>query len=798
MTLYPVFTPFRYQHAWFLLFVGFVNLTLPTAKGSHPLITVEVGDLPIILSAPHGGLDEIPGVRPRQGNGDKTFVAVPDVSTNKLTAGIADSIETKIGKRPYVVIAKFHRKYLDANRPRARAYESVVAEQVYDAYHRALADARQDVIDRWGHGILLDIHGQKADPDVVFRGTNNGRTTTHLVSRFGWPSLTDSPSLFGQLAKSGLRVFPAVGSSDREHSRFNGGYIAAKYGSRDAGTVDAIQLEVGRNLRSLSNRPKTTEQIASAIVAFGKSHLHGHDPSENQPMVTPLTNSKLNAKKPQPLGSQPNSPQEVIFQADFDAGDQRGWFVTNRVLSEASVATSAAMLENPPELWFTAQDSSSLKSLVTHFPEVSLDQAGDTVTLQFDACHQHEGFLNRGFRFGLFHSKQTLMKSDGENDNHPISLDDNGYFAIVDLGTSTTLESAAIRETTNSVDPRLWNGSSIASDQNGNASDPLIFTRNKRTTYALTLTRNPQGSIDLKLRNHVSGNGMALTGTSKLTPMTTFDTLYFGTDGTTSNLAIDHVTVVTGKLASGVKSGDSNETAVRVGVYIDQGAGPSKKDLLYVLGKCDNVTIERLSAEDIRVGRLAEVDVLILPGGSGGGQGRHLGEEGRDAIRGFVRQGGGFVGICAGAYVASADYSWSLNLLDAKVVDREHWNRGTGAVDIVLTASGRELMNMNSNRVSIHYAQGPLLAPAGRPDIDDYEAIAMFETEIAKNGASPGVMKGTTAIARGQYGQGRVVCFSPHPEMTNGLESMVQVAIDHVKRRRPPKSTTPTTETSPR
>jgi hypothetical protein len=43
-------------------------------------------------------------------------------------------------------------------------------------------------------------------------------------------------------------------------------------------------------------------------------------------------------------------------------------------------------------------------------------------------------------------------------------------------------------------------------------------------------------------------------------------------------------------------------------------------------------------------------------------------------------------------------------------------------------------------------------------------------------------MKGTTAIAIGKYGQGRVICFSPHPEMTHGLESIVRFAIEHVQR----------------
>jgi hypothetical protein len=65
--------------------------------------------------------------------------------------------------------------------------------------------------------------------------------------------------------------------------------------------------------------------------------------------------------------------------------------------------------------------------------------------------------------------------------------------------------------------------------------------------------------------------------------------------------------------------------------------------------------------------------------------------------------------------------------------------------------------------------------------------MANFKTEMAKNGAPEGVMTGTTAIARGRFGQGRVICFSPHPEMTAGLDVFVEDAIEHANRRRPEK-----------
>lgn len=217
--------------------------------------------------------------------------------------------------------------------------------------------------------------------------------------------------------------------------------------------------------------------------------------------------------------------------------------------------------------------------------------------------------------------------------------------------------------------------------------------------------------------------------------------------------------------------------AVRVGVYVDRGVGRSLKDLVETLERLDNVEVVRFSADQIRQGALREVDVIVHPGGSGGGQGRHLGADGREQIREFVRGGGGFIGICAGAYLASSHYAWSLNLLDAKVFDRAHWARGNGPVKIALTPSGQHVLAVRESSVGIHYGQGPLLVPGGDPDLADYQTLAHYTTSIARNGAPATAMQGTTAIALGTFGRGRVLCFSPHPELTDGLESMVHRAV---------------------
>lgn len=217
---------------------------------------------------------------------------------------------------------------------------------------------------------------------------------------------------------------------------------------------------------------------------------------------------------------------------------------------------------------------------------------------------------------------------------------------------------------------------------------------------------------------------------------------------------------------------------IRVAIYADEGASQDGSPAVQkCLPSSEGFHVETLTAEQIRSGALGHFDVLIQPGGSGSKQASTLGKDGRERVKKFVAGGGGYIGICAGAYLASANYPWSLGLLDAQVIDTKHWARGNGDVTLALTERGKKALKADANSCTIRYAQGPLLGPGGKDDIEDYELLATFDSEIAKNGAPAGVMKGTTAIARGKYGEGRVECFSPHPEKTTGREGFLRAAV---------------------
>ena len=221
--------------------------------------------------------------------------------------------------------------------------------------------------------------------------------------------------------------------------------------------------------------------------------------------------------------------------------------------------------------------------------------------------------------------------------------------------------------------------------------------------------------------------------------------------------------------------------ALKVGMFSAKGVsgnGPSSLERLLREG----FDVRRFGARDVQDGALQQFDVVVFPGGSGSGQARALGSSGRERVRNFVQRGGGYVGICAGAYLAANNYEWSLDILDADVIDRKHWARGRGTVQLAWADGARAVVGAPS-KGAVRYANGPIYARSGDAALDDFVVLATYRSEINTNGAPEGVMLDAPAIVRGAFGKGRVVCSSPHPEQTEGLEEVVRQLIRAAARR---------------
>jgi hypothetical protein len=223
---------------------------------------------------------------------------------------------------------------------------------------------------------------------------------------------------------------------------------------------------------------------------------------------------------------------------------------------------------------------------------------------------------------------------------------------------------------------------------------------------------------------------------------------------------------------------------LRVAIYTDAGAPDGEKggpnNVIHCLGMvhADRYAITKIKGDDVRGGALDKFDVAVFPGGSGSGQAKSLRAEGRAKVREFVRRGGGYLGICGGAYLGTSYYDWSLNIVNAMVVDRAHWNRGDPTpVKLELTPLGQRQLGQTADEVTCIYHQGPLLGPWHRTDVPAYQTLATFGSEVTQR-APAGVMIGTTAVTRSVFGRGHVILISPHPERSPGLDGFIRNSID--------------------
>jgi glutamine amidotransferase-like uncharacterized protein len=131
----------------------------------------------------------------------------------------------------------------------------------------------------------------------------------------------------------------------------------------------------------------------------------------------------------------------------------------------------------------------------------------------------------------------------------------------------------------------------------------------------------------------------------------------------------------------------------------------------------------------------AGASVWIQPGGENFVQARDMKRTGVfERVKQFVASGGGYVGFCAGAFMAQSDNSLGLGLVPGQAY---RYSKGAFKAKVM----------WNGQLRYIHYENGPQLVPE--------PGFRVFAT-YASNGAP--------AAGEGRYGAGRVVISGVHPE----------------------------------
>jgi len=143
-----------------------------------------------------------------------------------------------------------------------------------------------------------------------------------------------------------------------------------------------------------------------------------------------------------------------------------------------------------------------------------------------------------------------------------------------------------------------------------------------------------------------------------------------------------------------------------------------------------------LRVEDVGRADLSRFAVIHGPPGAG----YQLTKEQDEVIREFVRAGGGYVGVCAGA-----NYAGKAKLLPMKT----HSFKNQGLISVGVKPHA--ITQGFSGEIVIHHGNGPIMVPG-----EGCEVVGTFQ--IGQNFPIT-----TAAIVAGQLGEGRVVAFGPHP-----------------------------------
>jgi glutamine amidotransferase-like uncharacterized protein len=236
-----------------------------------------------------------------------------------------------------------------------------------------------------------------------------------------------------------------------------------------------------------------------------------------------------------------------------------------------------------------------------------------------------------------------------------------------------------------------------------------------------------------------------------------------------------------------------------MGIYNGLNSAPFCFDPYKAFCELYDLPYRELTDKDIRDGALGEMDLFIVPGGPDAGESYYagLGEKGMLAIRAFLDNGGKYLGSCAGAYLPLTGQTGTpearmwLNAIQATDTSAlDYWRTGTGFVRIRLNDSlSPYTYGMAYGSPSSHdviYWEGPVFENIGR----DIKVLATYE-EFLSSGAEPPswklhdnscakdalawtnpltrerfatFMKHKPAAIEAQYGNGRLVLYSFHPE----------------------------------
>jgi hypothetical protein len=259
--------------------------------GRNGYIEYIAGDLPLVISVPHGG-----DLRPDEIPDREQAVTVADTWSIDYALAVADVIYQLTGHRAHVVINHLQRVKLDANRDLAYgAQDSPEAQQAWHEFHEFIDLAETSAVEQCGRGLYLDLHtnGQAGgwvqlgygvpasdfllsneDLDRPAHVAESSLRSLSNVSGEGLAALLRGEHSLGSLLEArGYRAVPSnIVPWPHGITYYDGGYNLFRHGSRNGGGVDGIQIETSIDYVRPESIQTYSRVLGEAILSFMEMH----------------------------------------------------------------------------------------------------------------------------------------------------------------------------------------------------------------------------------------------------------------------------------------------------------------------------------------------------------------------------------------------------------------------------------------------------------------------------------------------------------------------------------------------
>lgn len=215
---------------------------------------------------------------------------------------------------------------------------------------------------------------------------------------------------------------------------------------------------------------------------------------------------------------------------------------------------------------------------------------------------------------------------------------------------------------------------------------------------------------------------------------------------------------------------------LRIGLYVDRGSSGGGvlrwANLIEFSPQSELVTI---TGQDIRDGKLQSVDLLLMPGGYPTRQYGTMKPEGIKILREWIKNGGNYVGSCAGLSTA-LNHKDRLRLLP--FIRRPNSGGASGNTQIEISERGAKILGVTPGKRTVTYASGPIPMPGRKPDpTSTGEVLAVYKNSISYYGKPHGNMYDQPALIYGTLGKGKVIASSYHPEYRDSTMDLSVGAI---------------------